>query len=73
MPPRSKELPFWQTTSAEAAATVLISSYCEDAGAEALLRAFLAERDCQRGGAFFWVTVHGLIASSEDISKVTGK
>ncbi len=66
---RDKE-PFWQSTSAEEAGAVLISSYREGATAEALLRAFLAERDCNRAAAFFWVTVHGLIANAEDVKRL---
>lgn len=62
--------PFWQSASAEQATTVLLSSYGELAGAEALLRAFLAERDCNRAAAFFWVTVHGLIANSEEMERL---
>ncbi len=65
MPSCLKKEPFWQSTSAEEAGAVLILSYREGAGAEALLRAFLAERDCNRAGALFWITVYGLVANGD--------
>ncbi len=61
---RDKES-LWQSLSAEQAADILRFSYQEEAAAETLLRAFLAERDCNRVGVLFWITVHGLIANSE--------
>ena len=45
------------------ACAVLLECYDDGAGAEALLRAFLAERDCDRPGAKFWISVYGLIAA----------
>ena len=47
------------------ACAVLVECYDDGAGAEALLRAFLAERNCDRPGARYWITVHGLIADKE--------
>jgi hypothetical protein len=44
------------------ACAVLLDCYADDAGAEALLRAFLAERSYDRPGARFWIAVYGLIA-----------
>ena len=40
---------------------MLTFSYQEDAACEALLRAFLAERDCNRLGALFWIRVYQLV------------
>ena len=40
---------------------LLIQDYGLTAGAEALLRAFLAERDHNHGRGRFWVRVYGLI------------
>lgn len=66
---RLKQEPFWQSISPDEAGAILISAYGEDAGGEALMRAFLSERDCNRAGAFFWIAVHGLIAKSEEVMK----
>ena len=41
--------------------TLLMSDYGLTAGAEALFRAFLAERDHDRRRGRFWVRVYGLI------------
>jgi two-component SAPR family response regulator len=65
--------PYWQSTSAEEAAAVLVSSHGEGAGEEALMRAFLAERDCNRGAVLFWIAVHSLLLNSEDVLRVSGK
>jgi hypothetical protein len=46
---------------ARAAYTILLDCYEDGAGAEALLRAFLAERDCDRPRARFWIEVYRLI------------
>jgi len=43
------------------ACAILVECYDGGAGAEALLRAFLAERDCNRSGARFWIAVYGRI------------
>ena len=50
-------------TDAKMACRFLIHSYDEGAGAEALLRAFLSERDCNPTGARFWIEVYELIAA----------
>ena len=44
------------------ACAILVECYDEAAGAEALLRAFLAERDHNRPAARFWIAVYRLIA-----------
>lgn len=44
-----------------------MKTYEEGAAAEALLRAFLAERDCNRPTARFWVAVYDLIVIAPDI------
>ena len=43
------------------ACAILVECYADGAGAEALLRAFLAERDCNRPAARFWIEVYGRI------------
>ncbi len=43
------------------ACTILVGCYDDGAGAEALLRAFLAERNCDGPGARFWIEVYGMI------------
>jgi two-component SAPR family response regulator len=73
MPCNPDKEPYWQSTSAEDAAAVLVSSHGERAGEEALMRAFLAERDCNRGAVLFWITVHSLLLNSADMLRVSGK
>jgi hypothetical protein len=51
----------WQHLAPSEARTVLVECYAEEAAAEALLRAFLAERDLRREQARFWVAVYDLI------------
>jgi len=46
------------------ARAVLVSCHGADAGAEALFRAFLCERDCNPAGARFWINVYGLITAA---------
>jgi hypothetical protein len=43
------------------ASAILSSCYDDGAGAEALLRALICERTCDREGADFWTEVYGLI------------
>ncbi len=43
------------------ASAILADCHDDGAGAEALLRAFLAERDCNRPSARFWIAVYRLI------------
>ena len=45
----------------QTACDVLIQCYDEGAGAEALLRAFISERNCEPFRAQFWVGVYRLI------------
>jgi hypothetical protein len=51
-------------TDPQTACKILLDCY-EDAGTEALLRAFLAERDCDRPKAQFWIEVYGLVAERD--------
>lgn len=46
------------------ASEILSECYSERAGAEALFRAFLRERDLDRDGAEFWLEVYGVIRGS---------
>lgn len=55
-------------TDPKTACAVLLKCYDDVAGAEALLRAFLAERDCDGPSARFWLDVYGLIAEQADKS-----
>ena len=50
------------------ACAILVECYADGAGAEALLRAFLAERNCDRPGARFWIAVYGMIAGQTKLS-----
>lgn len=69
--PRSRDKEsLWQSLKPEQAADILTFSYQEEAAAETLLRAFLAERDCNRAGALFWIAVHGLIANGEGVTRL---
>jgi len=45
-----------------AAARVVVGVYGEEAGAEVLLRAFLAERDRDARGVRFWLSVYDSLA-----------
>lgn len=47
------------------ACAVLIECYQDGAAAEALLRAFLCERDSHRPGARFWIKVYELIVKAK--------
>ena len=47
------------------ACAILVECYDDGAGAEALLRAFLAERNCDRPGARFWIEVYGMIVGQK--------
>ena len=53
-------------TPPERAAQVLIQSYAELAGEEALFRALLAERDRDRQKARFWIGVYGRLRLDVD-------
>ncbi len=48
-------------TDPQTACKILLDCYKDAAGTEALLRAFIAERDCDRAKAQFWVEVYGLV------------
>ncbi len=56
------------TPPAHPATACAILVECYDDGAEALLRAFLAERDCNRSGARYWIAVYDLIAEQTNQS-----
>ena len=62
----SREAFRWQHLPPSEARAVLVECYAEQAGTEALLRAFLAERDRQRDDARFWVAVYDLIVLVPD-------
>jgi hypothetical protein len=48
-------------TDPQTACAVLLASYDDGAGTEALLRAFISERDRRQSHALFWIDVYGLI------------
>ncbi len=50
-------------TDPQTACKVLLDCYEDGAGAEALLRSFLAECDCDPAKARFWIEVYGRIGS----------
>ena len=62
----SREAALWEHLAPTEAHSVLMKTYEEGAAAEALLRAFLAERDCNRPTARFWVAVYDLIVIAPD-------
>lgn len=66
MPPpswiRSRSAGLWRRIAPAAAARVAAASFGAQAGAEVLLRAFLAERDLDADGVRFWLSVYGSLA-----------
>jgi hypothetical protein len=58
----SREAALWRTLDPAEAGRVVAMAYGENAGAEALLRAFLGERDCNRAAARFWIAVYDRLA-----------
>lgn len=58
-----KRCPPLLPTDEQTASRTLLLYYKEEAGAEALLRAFLAERDCDKEKARFWVEVYGMVGN----------
>ena len=53
----------------QTACNVLIQCYDVGAGAEALLRAFISERNCEPLHAQFWVGVYRLIARQSSLAQ----
>jgi hypothetical protein len=54
---RSREARLWHSLTPARAGLVLHGAFGERAGAEALLRAYLAETDGEAGAARFWTEV----------------
>ena len=63
---RSREAELWRRLEPAQAGRVLTDSYGADAGAEVLLRAFLAERDGNASAVRFWLAVHASLAAGRD-------
>ena len=61
-PSRSELL--WPGVIPDAVCHGLVHAHGENAGTEALLRAFLAERHGDRGAARFWIAVYGRLISA---------
>jgi hypothetical protein len=53
----------------QTACDVLIQCYNAGAGAEALLRAFISERNCESFRAQFWVGVYRLIVRQSPLAQ----
>ena len=53
----------------QTACDVLIQCYNASAGAEALLRAFMSERNCEPSRAQFWVGVYRLIVQQSPLAQ----
>ena len=58
MPTRSREACLWRRMSPERAGAVVVRVHGGEAQAEALLRAYPAERDRDDAGVRFWLAVH---------------
>lgn len=54
----------WRRLKPAEAVRVLADCYWEGAGAEVLLRAFLAERDMNRHNVRFWLRVYDSLSNS---------
>ena len=68
-PARTRQPRRGAPADAKMACRFLINSYDEGAAAEALLRAFLSERNCNPTGAQFWIEVYELIAAAFRLSR----
>jgi hypothetical protein len=55
---RSRNAALWRRLDPAQAGRVMVGCYGEEAGAEALLRAFLDERDMNPDAARFWLRVY---------------
>jgi hypothetical protein len=64
-PERRMAAPQARSNPKDAACTMLRINFGIRARAEALLRAFLAERDDNRPGARFWIKVYGLLSKGD--------
>jgi hypothetical protein len=63
---RSREARLWQTLTPARAGLVLRGAFGRRAGAEALLRAYLAETDGEAPAARFWIAVFLGLGGSPD-------
>ena len=63
---RSREAPLWRRLDPAQASRVMVGSYGEGAGAEALLRAFLEERDMNPAAVQFWLKVYDLLSRTDN-------
>ncbi len=64
---RSREAKLWQRLDPSQAIRIMADCYGEGAGAEALLRAFLAERDMNRSAVRFWLQVYGALGKAQGV------
>ena len=62
---RSRDAGLWQRLRLEQARAVLSACYGKEAKAEALLRAFLSERDRDGDAVRFWLSVHEAMGTAE--------
>ena len=60
---RSRTALLWRRLVPANAARVVAARYGAEAGAEVLLRAFLAERDRDADGVRFWLAVYASLAA----------
>jgi len=63
---RSREAPLWRRLDPAEAGRVMAGCYGEEAGAEVLLRAFLAERDMNQAAVRFWLRVYDLLSRASE-------
>ncbi|MBZ6078162.1 hypothetical protein [Microvirga puerhi] len=75
MPPswkHSREAALWRRLAPAEASRVLRQAYGDGAGAEVLLRAFLAERDGEREAVRFWLAVHARLTETATPDRSVG-
>ncbi|WP_414473202.1 hypothetical protein [Microvirga sp. M2] len=65
---RSREARLWHRLVPAQAARIMVACHGDGAGAEVLLRAFLAERDTNPSAVRFWLEVYGALTARQAAS-----
>lgn len=65
---RSREAKLWHRLDPSQVIRIMADCYGEGAGAEVLLRAFLAERDMNPPAVRFWLKVYGTLRKGQGMS-----
>ncbi|MEZ0169474.1 hypothetical protein [Microvirga sp. TS319] len=65
---RSREARLWHRLDPVQATRIMVDCHGDGAGAEVLLRAFLAERDMNPSAVRFWLEVYGALTTRQTAS-----